>query len=121
MRHRVSLLFAAMLLLLAAARGDDFTTRPMAAPRLTLELKGGSRVVGQSDGGMVRMRSASLGDIQLPMRFIRAMRMTADGETGQLTAVNGDVLNVRLLVMDEIALFNRALTAEEITGFFRQN
>ncbi len=84
------------MLLITAAHGEESATR---APRLILELKGGSRLVGRS-GGSLRVHSACMGDLQLRLSSIRAISMGADGESGQLTAVNGDLLHVRLLDPD---------------------
>ena len=63
-------------------------------PRLTVELRDGSRVVGQSVEEKMRFHSALLGDLKLSVGDIRSVEFT-DTNAAKLTAANGDVLAVQ--------------------------
>lgn len=81
------------------AIGERTSTAPMVmdkdVPQLTVELRDGSRVVGQSVNGQMKFHSALLGDIKLSFANIRSMEFTATN-AAKLTAVNGDVLAVQV-------------------------
>jgi serine/threonine protein kinase len=63
--------------------------------RLTVELRDGSRVAGKSPEDFWHFHSSSLGDLKLPVGGIRAINMADDGATAQLTATNGDLLDLQ--------------------------
>lgn len=65
-------------------------------PRLTVELRDGSRVVGESGEKHFKFRSALLGEIKLSVKDIRAVECTSTN-TAKLTTVNGDMLTVSFL------------------------
>ena len=72
-----------------AARAAD--TNP--PPRLTVELRDGSRVVGDSGEKYFKFQSALLGEIKLATADIRSIDCVATN-SAKLTTVNGDVLTV---------------------------
>lgn len=65
-------------------------------PRLTVELRDGSRVVGESVDKHFKFRSALLGDLKLAVKDIRTVECTATN-SAKLTTVNGDTLTVAFL------------------------
>src|SRR5271156_2162794 len=62
-------------------------------PRLTVELRDGSRIVGTSAEKNFKFHSELLGDLKLEVREIRSVEFTSTNST-KLTMVNGDVLKV---------------------------
>src|ERR1700722_677374 len=62
-------------------------------PRLTVELRDGSRIVGTSVEKNFKFYSELLGDLKLAVREIRSVEFTSTNST-KLTMVNGDVLKV---------------------------
>jgi hypothetical protein len=64
-------------------------------PRLTVELRDGSRVIGTSVEKYFRFHSALLGDVKLPIKDVRAVECVATN-SAKLTTVNGDTLTVSL-------------------------
>jgi len=64
-------------------------------PHLTIELRDGSRVVGQSVDSQIQLHSALLGDLKLPVGEICAIEFT-ETNCAKLTAANGDVLMVQV-------------------------
>jgi hypothetical protein len=62
-------------------------------PRLTVELRDGSRVVGESVEKRFEFRSTLLGEIKLNVKDIRAVECVATN-SAKLTAANGDTLTV---------------------------
>jgi hypothetical protein len=66
--------------------------------RLTVELRDGSRVTGESLDDILHFHSASLGDMKLPVASIRSVEFSADGETAHLTATNGDAFDVQFII-----------------------
>lgn len=85
--------FLAPLCLFTSSLSAADTNPP---PRLTVELRDGSRVVGESVDKYFKFRSALLGDLKLPVKEIRAVECTATN-TAKLTTVNGDLLTVAFL------------------------
>jgi Concanavalin A-like lectin/glucanases superfamily len=81
--------FCAGLLFLQSAVAAD--TNP--PPRLTIELRDGSRVVGTSVEKNFNFHSALLGDLKLAVKDIRSVDWTTTN-SAKLTAVNGDTLVV---------------------------
>src|SRR5664279_5611803 len=65
-------------------------------PRLTVELRDGSRVVGDSVEKSFRFHSALLGGIKLDVKDIRSVEWGSTN-SAKLTTVNGDTLTVSLL------------------------
>ena len=63
-------------------------------PRLTLELRDGSRVVGTSAEKYFKFQSALFGDCKLAVSDLRSMECVATNAM-KLTAANGDVLTVQ--------------------------
>ncbi len=64
--------------------------------QLTIELRDGSRVIGNSLEDTLGFRSAVLGDMKLAWGGIRSIEYTDDTGMARLTATNGDVFTVRL-------------------------
>ena len=64
--------------------------------RLTVELRDGSRVVGQSMDDTVSVHSAAIGNLKLAWATIRAIEYAASADTARLTATNGDGFAVQL-------------------------
>lgn len=62
-------------------------------PRLTVELRDGSRVVGTSAAEKLKFNSALLGDLSLPVKDIRALECASTNKA-KLTTANGDTLSV---------------------------
>jgi Concanavalin A-like lectin/glucanases superfamily len=81
--------FCLIVALPLAIRAAD--TNP--PPRLTIELRDGSRVVGTSVEDTCRFRSDLLGDFKLPMKKIRSVDCVSTNSL-KLTTVNGDELNI---------------------------
>ncbi len=63
-------------------------------PRLTVELRDGSRVVGTSAEKDFKFHSALLGDLKLAVQDLRSIDCVSSN-AAKLTAANGDVLAVR--------------------------
>jgi len=63
--------------------------------QLTIELRDGSRVIGKTPNENLDFHSATLGDLKLSWAAIRAIDYTANADTAQLTATNGDGINVK--------------------------
>src|ERR1035438_2662455 len=78
-----------LVLILATVRAAD--TNP--PPRLTVELRDGSRVVGQSVEKSFKFHSALLGEIKLAVSNIRAVEFVSTNST-KLTTTGGDSLSV---------------------------
>ena len=62
-------------------------------PRLSVELRDGSRVVGSAVGKSLKFHSELLGDLKLDVRDIRSIDCVATN-TAKLTTANGDNLSV---------------------------
>jgi hypothetical protein len=62
-------------------------------PRLTVELRDGSRVVGESVAEKIEFHSALLGKIRLPVKDIRTVEWVSTN-SAKLTTSNGDTLMV---------------------------
>ncbi len=65
-------------------------------PRLTLELRDGSRVVGESVAEKIKFHSALLGDLKLAVKDIHAVDYSGTN-AAKLTTANGDTLAVSFL------------------------
>ena len=63
-------------------------------PRLTIELRDGSRVVGQSAEKSFKFHSALLGDLKLEVQDLRLIDCVSSNSM-KLTAANGDVMAVQ--------------------------
>ena len=63
------------------------------APRLTVELRDGSRVVGSSVEEKLRFHSALLGDLKLEVKDIRSVACVSSN-SAKLTTNGGDTLTV---------------------------
>ncbi len=61
--------------------------------RLTIELRDGSRVIGQSVAGQFKFRSALLGEVKLAVTDIRAVECVSSN-SAKLSTANGDTLTV---------------------------
>ena len=64
--------------------------------RLSIELRDGSRVIGQTTDDILSFHSATLGDMKLSWAGIHAVEYAADTDTARLTATNGDAFTVQL-------------------------
>ena len=84
------MLFLAGLSALPAGARPPATNPP---PRLTIELRDGSRLVGQSQAGFIRFHSPLLGDLKLAVSEIRTVDCSATN-AARLTTAKGDVLVV---------------------------
>jgi hypothetical protein len=62
-------------------------------PRLTIELRDGSRVVGESGFGKIKFHSALLGDIKLDVKNIRSVECVSTS-SARLVTSDGDTLTV---------------------------
>lgn len=65
-------------------------------PRVLVELRDGSRVVGESGKNMFKFHSALLGEIRLKVEDIRLIECVSSN-SARLTTVNGDTLTARCL------------------------
>ena len=65
-------------------------------PRLTVELRDGSRVVGASAGKSLKFHSALLGEFKLPMKDVRFLECISPN-SAKLTTINNDSLTVTIL------------------------
>jgi len=84
--------FGCLTIISSAARAaDDKDTNP--PPRLTVELRDGSRVIGTSVEKYLKFHSALLGDLKLEVKDIRLMECITTNSM-RLTTVGGDVLLV---------------------------
>ena len=81
---------AAVFIGLSASAAPADTNPP---PRLTVELRDGSRVVGDSVEKNLKFHSALLGGLKLNVKDIRAVECVATNSV-KLTAANGDTLMV---------------------------
>jgi hypothetical protein len=61
--------------------------------QLTVELRDGSRVIGQSDSETIKFRSTLLGNLKLAVKDIRSMECSATN-AAKLTTAGGDTLTV---------------------------
>ena len=78
----------------ASSSGSAADTNP--PPRLTVELRDGSRVVGESVEKDFRFRSALLGEFKLKVRAIRSVECVSSN-LAKLSTTNGDSLTVSLV------------------------
>ncbi len=95
---RKSLFFMASgLLWLAMSELTDAapTAVDKGVPQLTVELRDGSRVVGQNVDGQMKFHSALLGNLKLSIGDVRSVEFTATN-AARLTAANGDVMAVQI-------------------------
>ena len=90
------------LIMICALMGTRGQAAPAPAeessPQLTVELRDGSRVVGQSVEDTLGFHSATLGNTQLPWAGIKAVKYDADTGNAHLTATNGDEFSVQLSI-----------------------
>ena len=84
----ITVLFLIFLFIQAVQAAD---TNP--PPRLTVELRDGSRVVGESAGKYFRFHSALLGEIKLAPKDLRAVECLTTN-SAKLTTASGDTLTV---------------------------
>jgi hypothetical protein len=68
-------------------------------PRLTVELRDGSRVVGQSVEKNFKFHSTLLGDFKLEVKDIRLVECVSTNGA-KLTAANGDVMAVQFVALE---------------------
>ncbi len=71
------------------------TAVDMGVPQLMVELRDGSRVVGQSVDGQMKFHSVLLGNLKLSIGDVRSVEFTATN-AARLTAANGDVMAVQM-------------------------
>ncbi|MGD0253160.1 MAG: LamG domain-containing protein [Verrucomicrobiota bacterium] len=69
-----------------------FATDTNPPPYLTVELRDGSRVIGQSLESTIRFHSTLLGDLKLEVKDVRSIDCVSSN-TAKLTAANGDELS----------------------------
>jgi hypothetical protein len=93
-------MFAISLLILLSSipvgAATDDTNPP---PRLTVELRDGSRVVGTSAEKYLKFRSVLLGEIKLDVKDIRAVECVSSN-SAKLSTANGDTLTVSFVDSD---------------------
>ena len=63
--------------------------------QLTIELRDGSRVVGQTLADTLSVHSGALGDLKLSWAGIRAIDYVENSDLDRLTATNGDAFSVQ--------------------------
>ena len=66
------------------------TTTNIEETRLTVEMRDGSRVVGQSVEDTVSVHSAAMGNLKLVWATLRSIEYAGKTDTARLTATNGD-------------------------------
>lgn len=91
-----SLFAACVFALLPASLARAATPDTNPPPRLTVELRDGSRVVGTSVEKSLKFRSALLGDVKLKVNDIRSIASVSTN-LAKLTTVNGDSLTVSFM------------------------
>jgi hypothetical protein len=88
------------LVLVCILMGEDglaaSTSADQPSCQLAVEMRDGSRVVGQAVDDTLSFHSITLGDTKLPWTGIRTIEYTEDTDTAHLTATNGDALTVQL-------------------------
>ena len=82
------------MLFLAASCAQISAADHNQAPRLTFELRDGSRVIGTSPEEHLHFHSSLLGDFKLAVADIRSIDFTSTN-TAQLKTVNGDLMSVQ--------------------------
>ena len=85
------LLFPVAALLLAGITKAEPAAGDNPPPRLTIELRDGSRVVGQSVDEQLKFDSSLLGDLKLAVKDIRAIECVSTN-SAKLTTASGDVI-----------------------------
>ena len=85
-------LFAAAIFILLSANPAPADTNP--PPRLTIDLRDGSRVVGTSVEKNLKFRSVLFGDFNLAVQDLRSLDCVASNSV-KLKAANGDTLAVQ--------------------------
>jgi len=91
MKTPAGLIFLCAVMGLRCAQAAITDTNP--PPRLTVELRDGSRVVGTSVGKYFEFHSALLGDVKLAVKDIRAVDCVSSN-SAKLSTVKGDTLSV---------------------------
>jgi len=74
-----------------------------AAPRLTVSLTDGSRVIGTSDTKTLVLHSDALGKLEIPVSRIRTLKFDRDHQAVTLTLMTGDTLK-GTLTPEQIAM-----------------
>lgn len=92
MKTNILHLFAASIFILLFADPASADTNP--PPRLTVELRDGSRVIGTSTEKNFKFHSSLLGDLKLAVKDIRSLECVSSNAV-KLKAANGDTLLVR--------------------------
>ncbi len=90
------LLFLGTSALPLVCQADPAAAANETSLRLTVELRDGSRVVGQTVEDTVRVHSDALGDLTLSWVGIRSLEYTTDTGAAKLTTTNGDSFVVQL-------------------------
>jgi hypothetical protein len=83
----------ALFCLVTALPANAFAADTNPPPRLTVELRDGSRVVGQSAEKYFKFHSALLGDFKLDVKDVRSVEFVSTN-SARLTTANGDMLTV---------------------------
>jgi hypothetical protein len=66
-------------------------------PRLTIDLRDGSRVIGKSLEDILGFHSGTVGDMKLPWTGIRSIQYAGtNAGTARLTATNGDAITIQI-------------------------
>ena len=96
-RMKINLLLLAVISLLLAPLGGVAASAAETnlPPRLTVELRDGTRVIGTSREKTFAFHSTLLGEIKLAVSDLRSMECISTNAM-KLTAANGDVLTVQL-------------------------
>ncbi|HEY4417802.1 MAG TPA: LamG domain-containing protein [Verrucomicrobiae bacterium] len=102
-RSVLSVLAAATWVGCASTPVAPITTNQPDKFQLTLDLRDGSKLIGQSLTDRFQFQSETLGKFDLPVQNIRTLEPLAQTNLVRLTTANGDVLSATL-AMDEIRL-----------------
>jgi len=95
MKKFICLLVGCTLTGLHSVQAADTAATPSAF-QLSIELRDGSHVVGQTVEDTLSLHSASMGDMKLSWSGIRSIEYASDTGPAKLTATNGDTFVVQL-------------------------
>jgi hypothetical protein len=132
-RFSQPVLFVAALFALGLTNAlCEESTNAIAAPKaagtnpvvqMTVELRDGSRVIGQCLDDPLSFHSASIGDLKLPVNGIASVEFPTEGSNSlaKLTATNGDTLTLQFLpkTLRLETCFGKATLAAKLLSNFK--